>query len=65
MLLREYLEKNAINIQAFARLIGCSNATMHRLLKGNSDCLVSLALKIKKQTHDQVSIEELVYKVEK
>ena len=65
ILLREDLDTNGINIQKFAVLIGCSNATVHRLLRGDSDCLVTLALKIKKQTHDQVSVEELVHKVKK
>lgn len=65
MLLREYLDANGVNIHKFAELVGCSNATVHRLLRGNADCMVSLALKIKKQTHDQVSVEEVVYKVKK
>lgn len=57
--LREYLFKKKIKLDDFAKKVGVNRSTLHRIMKGESDPSLSIAIKIVKATQNKVSYEKL------
>ena len=62
MHLHEYLYKNKIKHEDFARQIGVSRSTLHRIMTGEMDPRLSIVKKIEKATNGEVSAQDIQIK---
>jgi plasmid maintenance system antidote protein VapI len=60
MKLEEYLKKRNVNKAAFCRSLGINPVTLYRILNNQTDMLLSLALRIEKETLNEVTVTDLM-----
>ena len=59
MHLKDYLERNNINKNAFSRACGVSSGTLYNFLNRRRDLHISVALRIERVTHGAVTMQEM------
>ena len=59
MKLREYFDKYCVNIRSFAKHTDLSLGTLYKIMEGNQQILLSVALKIEDATDGKVTCKDL------
>lgn len=62
--LDEYLWRNKRTLLEFSEKVGCTSVTLHRIKKRTQTPRMYLAMRIQKETGDQVSLQEMMSKEE-
>lgn len=60
MKLREYLEDLGVKAPTFARQINVNPVTIYSIMRGESDCMLSIALKIERKTKGKVKCQDIL-----